>query len=116
MALMNTLRDPVCIAIPRNCHRCGEEFQAYGAERVCRKCRKPKVRECRPVSRELSLREKQIVERILQAKSNKEIAWELHVVEGTIKEYLNRIYCKLEVRNRTGLAVWALRKQGEKEP
>ena len=43
-----------------------------------------------------------------QAKLNKEIAHELHLTEGTVKEYLNRIFRKLGMSNRTELAVWAL--------
>jgi DNA-binding NarL/FixJ family response regulator len=45
---------------------------------------------------------------VSQAKLNKEIAHELHLTEGTVKEYLNRIFKKLEVSNRTALAVWAM--------
>ena len=36
---------------------------------------------------------------------NKVIAHELELTEGTVKEYLNRIFRKLCVRNRTELAV-----------
>ena len=71
-------------------------------------CRKPWERK-QWVSRDLSVREKQIVELVQQAKPNKEIAHELHLSEGTIKEYLNRIFRKLEVSNRTELAIWAFR-------
>jgi two-component system nitrate/nitrite response regulator NarP len=39
---------------------------------------------------------------------NKEIAHELHLSEGTIKEYLHRIFRKLGTKNRTELAVFAL--------
>jgi DNA-binding NarL/FixJ family response regulator len=42
---------------------------------------------------------------------NKEIAHELHLSEGTVKEYLNRLFRKLDVTNRTELAIWALTKQ-----
>jgi DNA-binding NarL/FixJ family response regulator len=45
---------------------------------------------------------------ICQAKQNKEIAYELHLSEGTIKEYLNRIFRKLDVKSRTELAIRAL--------
>jgi len=44
---------------------------------------------------------------------NKEIAYELRLTEGTIKEYLNRIYRKLGLTNRTELAIWALTQQSE---
>jgi len=57
---------------------------------------------------QLSFREKQVVKLVTQAKLNKEIAFELHLTEGTIKEYLNRIFRKLRISNRTELAVWAL--------
>jgi DNA-binding NarL/FixJ family response regulator len=58
--------------------------------------------------RPLSFRERQVVKLVQQAKLNKEIAFELHLTEGTIKEYLNRIFRKLGVKNRTELAIWAL--------
>jgi len=61
-----------------------------------------------PLVRHLTLREKQIVELVGQAKLNKEIAYHLHLTEGTIKEYLNKIFRKLGVKNRTELAIWSL--------
>jgi DNA-binding NarL/FixJ family response regulator len=54
---------------------------------------------------ELSFREQQIVALIRQAKTNKEIAYELCLAEGTVKEYLYRIFRKLDVTNRTELAL-----------
>jgi DNA-binding CsgD family transcriptional regulator len=91
----------------RNCFRCGREFHSEGGDRVCVACRKPKPGSgC--LSPKLSFREKQVINLIAQAKLNKEIAHELHLTEGTIKEYLNRIFRKLGVTNRTELAVWAL--------
>jgi DNA-binding NarL/FixJ family response regulator len=92
----------------RNCCRCGDEFQVDGNERVCPACRKPKQTQAEPLKRHLTLREKQIVELVKQAKLNKEIAYILHLSEGTIKEYLNKIFRKLDVKNRTELAVWSL--------
>ena len=85
------------------------EFPAVGHERVCSACRKPKAVPLMPPTRALSPREKQIAERIIQAKPNKIIAWELHLAEGTIKGYLNRAFRKLGLKSRTELAVWALR-------
>ncbi len=77
---------------------------------MCSACRKPRVRERKvPPSRHLSFRETQIAQLVCQAKLNKEIAYELCLTEGTIKEYLNRIFRKLEVKNRTQLAIWVLR-------
>ena len=48
---------------------------------------------------------------ISQAKLNKEIAYELHLSEGTVKEYLHRIFRKVGVKNRTDLALWGLTKR-----
>ena len=48
---------------------------------------------------------------ICRAKLNKEIAYELHLTEGTVKEYLNRIFRKVGASNRTELAVWAITNQ-----
>lgn len=42
---------------------------------------------------------------VQQAKSNKEIAFELCLTVGTVKEYLYRIFRKLQVANRTELAL-----------
>jgi DNA-binding NarL/FixJ family response regulator len=42
---------------------------------------------------------------IRQAKTNKEIAYDLCLTEGTVKEYLHRIFRKLAVTNRTELAL-----------
>jgi len=98
--------------ILRSCYRCGQEFQPNENQRVCMDCRKPP--ESRGVfNRELSVREKQIIRLVQQAKLNKEIAYELCLAEGTIKEYLNRIYRKLEVANRTQLAIWALQQDSQ---
>lgn len=57
----------------------------------------------------LSMREKQVIALVSEAKPNKEIAHELNLTEGTIKEYLNRVFRKVGVKNRTELAIWAIR-------
>ena len=87
---------------------CGREFRGNSVKRVCLVCRKPLDRRAE-VNRGLTVREKQIVELVQQAKPSKEIAYERHLSEGTIKEYLNRIFRKLRVSNRTELAIWAFR-------
>jgi DNA-binding NarL/FixJ family response regulator len=99
------------ICIPRNCFKCGSDFLAQTRRQVCPACRKPKLQRCTVPSRELTLRERQIVSLIRFGKPNKTIAYELHLTEGTVKEYLNRVFRKLEVNNRTELAVWAYRNE-----
>jgi len=96
----------------RNCPRCGTDFRSGGSERVCQACRRP-AGEHRPLSHDLSFRERQVVDLVRQAKPNKEIAYQLHLSEGTVKEYLNRIFRKLDVSNRTELAVWAMTHRAE---
>jgi|SRR3954469_16615870 DNA-binding NarL/FixJ family response regulator len=95
----------------KNCFRCGGEFRTHGQQRVCPGCRKPKAERGELPTRELTVRERQIVGLIRFGKPNKEIAYLLHLTEGTVKEYLNRIFRKVEVNNRTELAVWAFMHQ-----
>ena len=65
---------------------------------------------------QLNPTQRQILEHLLAGKLNKEIAFELHLSEGTIKEYLNRIFRKVGVANRTQLAVWAVKRQPAQQP
>lgn len=55
----------------------------------------------------LSNRERQLAGLVALGKTNRWIATELHLSEGTVKEYLGRIYQKLLIHTRTELAVWA---------
>ena len=95
----------------RNCFRCGREFRGESGKRICPTCAAPKDVK-RPLNPTLSFRERQVVDLICKAKLNKEIAYELHLTEGTVKEYLNRIFRKVGATNRTELAVWAITTQG----
>jgi DNA-binding NarL/FixJ family response regulator len=85
----------------RTCCKCGADTPKGTV--VCGACRKPKtVRSLRP---DLTFRERQVIDLVCQAKPNKEIAWELKLTEGTVKEYLNHIFRKLGVNNRVALVV-----------
>ena len=100
------------VATPRTCFRCGGEFKQYDRERLCPACRRPEPRNRRSQIRAgaaLSPREKQVARLVAEGKLNKQIGAELHLTEGTIKEYLNRIFRKLAVGNRSQLAVWTIR-------
>lgn len=55
----------------------------------------------------LSRRERQLVALVAQGLRNREIASELGITEGTVKVYLNAIFDKLGVANRTELAIRA---------
>lgn len=51
----------------------------------------------------LTLREVEVYLRLLENKTNSEIADELFIEESTLKSHINRIYKKLDVRNRRAL-------------
>jgi len=104
--MFRNLRNADLLIIPtaRRCSRCGRDFGAVGRESSCPACRAPK-RSVHVPTRRLSFRERQIVQLVQQAKANKEIAFELSLAEGTVKQYLHSIFRKLGVRNRTDLAM-----------
>ena len=106
---ISSLIHPSMATTLRSCSRCGQEFPTVGRAHICPTCRQPKPRENKSNSDSLSSREKQLAKLIYQAKSNKEIASDLHLAEGTIKEYLHTIFRKLGVKNRTELALWMVR-------
>lgn len=56
--------------------------------------------------KELTPRELEISKLVAEGKSNKEISTELFITEGTVKNHLTRILSKLELRDRTKLAVF----------
>jgi len=55
----------------------------------------------------LTTRERQIIQVAAQGASNKQIAQQLKLAEGTVKVHLHRIYGKLGIANRTALIVLA---------
>lgn len=57
----------------------------------------------------LTDREKSIIRLIVDGKSNKEIALELCITEGTVKNVMTVILEKLKLRDRTQLAVYAIK-------
>ncbi len=57
---------------------------------------------------ELSHNEWKIVEQVSKGLSNKEIAKELSFSEGTVRNYLSSVLEKMEMRDRTQLAIWGV--------
>ncbi|AGF58488.1 DNA-binding NarL/FixJ family response regulator [Clostridium saccharoperbutylacetonicum] len=53
----------------------------------------------------LTKRELEVAKLVAQGKSNKEICLELFITEGTVKNYLTKIFEKLELASRTELAL-----------
>ncbi len=57
---------------------------------------------------QLTRAERRIVEQVANGASNKEIADVLNLSEGTVRNYLSTILGKLDLRDRTQLAIWAV--------
>jgi len=114
--LTTAIGSPVISNLLRSCARCGKGFHTLGKEYICSSCRKTRSRIHRHENAQLSFREQQIVALIQQAKANKEIAYELCLTEGTVKEYLYRIFRKLNVTNRTELALRSYLESHRPEP
>lgn len=55
---------------------------------------------------ELTPREMEIAKLVGEGKSNKEISKILYITEGTVKNHITRILSKLDLRDRTQLAIW----------
>ncbi|WP_105615863.1 response regulator transcription factor [Vallitalea okinawensis] len=56
----------------------------------------------------LTKREKDVCRLVIEGKNNKEIADELYISEGTVKNNLTNILSKLNLRDRTQLAIYLL--------
>ena len=63
---------------------------------------------------ELTKTEWKIIELVECGSSNKEIAEKLSLSEGTVRNYLSNILNKLDLRDRTQLAIWAVQSQAHK--
>ena len=57
----------------------------------------------------LTTRENEVANLVVRCLSNKQIAHQLNLSEGTVKIHLRNIYRKLAIENRTALTVFALR-------
>jgi two-component system NarL family response regulator len=64
----------------------------------------------RPIGRELTAREVEVLELIARGRSNREIGEELSIAEGTVKAHVNSILGKLEAHDRTDAAMIALKR------
>lgn len=58
---------------------------------------------------EFTEREQQIIKLISQGLSNKEIASEAFISEGTVKNYISNILSKTGLKHRTQIAIWYLK-------
>lgn len=51
-------------------------------------------------STNLTVREHEVLRQLAKGKLNKEIAAELNIKEGKVKQHLNKIYSKYDFKNR----------------
>ena len=63
--------------------------------------------------RELTKRELEVLEYVVMGLSNKEVASKLGVSKDTIRVYMNKIYLKLNVKNRIQASLWFLKNKYE---
>lgn len=66
-----------------------------------------KVLPSHPVLRELSPREREVLQLLARGLTNAEIASELAISDGTVRNYVHKIYEILGVHNRTAVVLWA---------
>jgi DNA-binding NarL/FixJ family response regulator len=74
----------------------------------------PQAAAARPVE-PLTFREEEILGLLARGLSNQEIARALFLAEGTVKNYISRIYAKLPARDRAQAVLFAIQR-GLTEP
>lgn len=62
-------------------------------------------------TKSLTRHEWKIIKQVELGNSNKQIASNLFLSEGTVRNYLSNVLSKLELKDRTQLAIWALKHQ-----
>ena len=72
-----------------------------------------KMPEPLPMKVDLTPREMEILKGIGEGKSNREISRELFLGEGTVRNYITKLLDKLELRDRTQLAIYYLNHRRE---
>jgi DNA-binding NarL/FixJ family response regulator len=82
-------------------------YALRSVQRVDARAQPPATDDTR-LSGALSARERQVVDLIVRGCSNREIAQELSIAEGTAVRHVANIMNKLDVRSRAQVAVWAL--------
>lgn len=69
---------------------------------------KPSVKPSSPQDTPLTPKEEKVLSHLAEGKTNKQIATEIQLAEGTVKNYVSRIMEKLHAQSRTELAVRAV--------
>ncbi|MBI3450370.1 MAG: response regulator transcription factor [Acidobacteria bacterium] len=90
-----------------------EILEAIRAVHAGKKYIPPAVAAClaeRPIGRDLTVREIDVLELIAQGLSNKEIGGSLEISEATVKSHVNSILAKLGAPDRTSAALMGMRR------
>lgn len=97
----------------REVMRGGAVMEPMVAQKVVERLRRQKEgrreKEKRELLSRLTEREIEIVRLIGEGKSNQEIAEQLYLTQGTVKNHISSILGKLDLRDRTQIAIFALR-------
>jgi len=80
----------------------------YSGENVLPAVVAKRLEECSQ-RKQLSEREREVLEYLIKGRSNKEIAAKLYISEETVKSHLKSLFVKLQVRDRTEAAITAVR-------
>lgn len=65
---------------------------------------------------DLTQRELQILQLVIEGKTNKAIAYEIQISEKTVEFHLDNVYSKLGARSRLMASIWALQHGINAEP
>ncbi len=76
-------------------------------QKILTQATQPAPPELPPGFAELTPREKEVLRLIAQGASNREIAQQLYISEGTVKNYVTSILGRLNLRDRTQAAIFA---------
>jgi DNA-binding NarL/FixJ family response regulator len=103
--LKNTPSTQVADAV-RTLHRGHSQLGPTIAPRVFANMQPQAVALNRPVLN-LNEREMEILQLLGKGQTNREISKMLHITEGTVRNYVSKIFGELNVRDRTQAALWA---------
>lgn len=65
---------------------------------------------------DLTQRELQVLQLVIEGKTNKAIAYEIQISEKTVEFHLDNVYSKLGARSRLMASIWALQHGINAEP
>ncbi|GEL77790.1 response regulator [Tenuibacillus multivorans] len=95
----------------KSCLAGGLQIQGEVAAKVVPRLLEKETHHEPKLHRDLTPRETDILKRIGEGKSNKEIADELALSVGTVKNHISVLLDKLNLRDRTQLAIFAIKNQ-----